>query len=71
MSLAALVGRFVGAVLAECGPVLVEILRSAFKDTVEDSRPSGALVERLRARLRHPNDLRERRGSGSSEADPS
>ena len=51
MSLAVILGRFLGAVLAECAPILSEIVadgfRKAFTPTVED----GARRPDLRAAL--------------------
>lgn len=46
-AIAVLVGKFIGAVLAQCGPVIVEILQSAFKPTAEDSKAPDALRNRL------------------------
>lgn len=51
VNLAVLLGRFIGAVLAECGPVIVEILQSAFNPTAEDSKAPDALSKRLHDRL--------------------
>ena len=55
LQLAAIVGRFIGAVLAECAPVLVEILshaiREAFTDTVEDGARDDDLRKRLLERV--------------------
>lgn len=50
-ALAALLGRFVGAMLAECGPMIAEILASAFRPTSEDGARRDALRERLLAML--------------------
>lgn len=64
--LAAIIGRFLGAVLAECAPVLVQILREARRDTAEDSMVPDDLVLRLRERLRrHQDDLRLGRDAGA------
>lgn len=57
-------GQFLGAVLAECAPVLVEILREAQRDTVEDGARRDDLRERLLERVRAM--ARRPRGSGSS-----
>jgi hypothetical protein len=55
-SLAASLGRFMGAVLVECAPVLVEIMvhaiREASQNTVEDGARRRDLRERLADRLR-------------------
>ena len=59
--LAVVLGRFVGAVLAECAPVLVEIIahaiQKALANTVEDGARRDDLRERLLERLRaaHPD----------------
>lgn len=46
-SLSVAVGKFVGAVLSECAPVLEEIfyraLKRAFSDTAEVSKPNDSL----------------------------
>jgi hypothetical protein len=53
--LAAMLGRFFGAMLAECAPVLVEIIsqsiRSAFADTVEDGARRDDLRQRLLSKI--------------------
>lgn len=63
-SLAIVLGKFIGAVLSECAPVIAAILaeglRRAITDTVEDSAAAdAALVERLRKRLRDTGHLPE------------
>jgi len=54
-SLAVLFGRFIGAALAECAPVLAKILaegiKLAFKDTVEEGKAPDGLAADLRARI--------------------
>lgn len=47
MAFAAWLGQFVGAVLAECGPVIVEILKASFRSTAEDSKAPADLRKRL------------------------
>lgn len=60
MGLAVWLGRFLGAILAECGPALADILyvaiRRARDNTVEDSTASDVLRERLLKRLRDTNN---------------
>ena len=51
MTFAASIGRFVGAVLAECAPVLVEILSTAIRRAFSDSVEMGEAPADLRARL--------------------
>jgi hypothetical protein len=67
--LAAMLGRFFGAMLAECAPVLVEIIthavQNAFADTVEDGARRDALRERLLERLRPPSRIDPARGTGT------
>lgn len=53
-ALAVLVGRFLGAVLAQCAPVIVGIIREILKDTVEDGARRDDLRERLLDKL-HEN----------------
>ena len=55
-SLAVVLGRFIGAVLAECGPVIVAILREAFRDTAEEGKAPEALREELQSALRRLPD---------------
>lgn len=47
----ALVGRFVGGVLAECAPVLVSILSAAIKKATTKTAEDGAIDEKLKAEL--------------------
>jgi len=75
VNLAAVLGRFVGAVLAECGPVIVEIIANAIKlsttNTVEDGAIRDGLRERLLSRLHpRPNDPSTVRGTGTPSGDP-
>lgn len=67
-SLAVVLGRFVGAMLAECAPVLVGILseaiRNALKDTVEDGAVRDDLRNRLLARLRRSDSANPSGGAG-------
>ena len=69
---AATLGRFIGAVLAECAPVLVgiveEAIRRATSDTVEDSAAPADLTARLLARLRGPDDTRKSGDAGTTPA---
>lgn len=51
MALAVWLGRFIGAVLAECGPMIVEVIRACFTNTAQDSKPPADLRARLLARL--------------------
>ncbi|MGH7143121.1 MAG: hypothetical protein ACREJ2_03185 [Planctomycetota bacterium] len=59
MNLAEWLGQFIGSVLAECAPVLVEILSHAIReglgDTVEDGAVRDDLRQRLLSRLRQSN----------------
>ena len=58
-TLAATIGRFIGAVLAECAPVLVAIIREILNepDTVEDGAAPADLTARLLAKLhKHADD---------------
>ena len=67
--LAVAFGRFAGAVLAECAPVLVEIIahaiQKAFTNTVEDGARRDDLRERLLERLRAPNTHRAGAAGGT------
>jgi len=56
--LAAILGRFVGAVLKECGPTIVDILAAAIRKAFNDSIEDGKAPEELRNRL--TNDLRSK-----------
>ena len=47
MALAVTFGRFIGAVLAECGPVIVEILKASFRNSAEDGKAPEDLKKRL------------------------
>ena len=49
--LAVALGRFLGALLAECAPVLVEILAHAIREGLADSVEDGARRDDLRERL--------------------
>jgi len=49
--LAAWVGRFVGAVLRECGPTIVDILAAAIRAAINDTVEDGATRDDLRTRL--------------------
>jgi len=73
MTIAAIVGRFIGAVLAECGPVLAEILRSAIRDATNDTVETGErdrdLRARLLARLRDSRDSHSAGGAGAATRD--
>ncbi len=51
MNLAVILGRFLGAVLAECGPVLAEILSHAIREGLSDTVEDGARRDDLRQRL--------------------
>jgi hypothetical protein len=68
-ALAVILGRFLGAVLAECGPVLAEILahaiREAKRDTVEDGACRPSLRERLLRRVRDARDRGPDGGAGA------
>jgi len=73
--LAAILGRFVGAMLKECGPVIVDIVaagvRKAFNDTVEDGKAPEELRNRLTDDLRSKLAARVRdQGSDSSTGGP-
>ena len=54
------IGRFIGAILAECGPALADILytaiRRAHDNTVEDSTAPDNLKYRLVKRVRDANN---------------
>lgn len=52
-ALAALLGGILARVLAYCAPVIVEILREAAKDTVENGAVRDDLRERLLERVRN------------------
>jgi len=49
--LAVVLGRFLGAMLAECAPVLVEVLAYAIREGLADSVEDGARRDDLRERL--------------------
>lgn len=69
MSLAVSLGNFIGAVLKQCAPEIVSILRAAFRDTAEDSKAPPDLRDRLSAeleRMRHKDDLRTGGDSGKT-----
>lgn len=72
MTLAAWLGRFIGAMLAECGPVLVdlavEIYKRATTDTAEIGATDDALRARLLARLRDADNLHQSGGAGDAAA---
>lgn len=66
-SLATFLGKFLGLILAELAPVIVEIIR-ATKNTVEDSNPSNDLRSRLLNKLRSvENGIRPSTGSDKTE----
>jgi hypothetical protein len=71
--LAAMLGRFFGAMLAECAPVLVEVIReaiqSAFADTVEDGARRDDLRKRLLERVRAAGRTGAARRTGANPAD--
>ena len=67
--LAVTVGRFVGAVLAECAPVLVEVIRECMRDTAEDGARRDDLRERLLERLRDSGHLRADGRAGKNPPD--
>lgn len=74
MSLAVMLGRFIGAMLAECGPVLAEILssaiRSALENTAEDSKPDADLRSRLLQRLQSARNADSVREGGRPDPNP-
>ena len=74
MNIAAIIGRFIGAVLAECGPVLVTIftesIRAAFTDTIEDGISRSDLRERLLRKLRDASNRDTTGGAGSTPGTP-
>lgn len=70
-NLAAAIGRFVGAVLAECGPEIVRILRAAFRNTMEDGQLDDDLRAKLLGQLRDKDDLRPGGLSGETPRDDS
>jgi hypothetical protein len=74
MSLAVILGRFFGAMLAECAPVITEIIahaiRQAFSDTVEDGARRDDLRERLLERLHANGPGASGRAGAAPEADP-
>lgn len=61
---AAIAGRFLGLVLAQLAPVIVEIIREAAKDTVVEGVRRDDLRNRLLERVRNANDLRSPGGAG-------
>lgn len=76
MPAAAWLGTFIGAVLKECGPMIVEIiaaaLRKGFAHEVIDSEAPEDLKNRLQARLdelhermRKPGDIHPQGGAGA------
>ena len=71
--LAVVLGRFLGAMLAECAPVLVEVMADAIRkglaDTVEDGARRGDLRERLLRRLRQSRDHGSPGGAGAATGD--
>ena len=71
--MAVILGRFLGAVLAECAPVLVAILAEAIKrgttDTAVDSLPDSDLRNALDQRVRDADRLRPGRGPGAPAGD--
>ena len=72
-NLAVIFGRFLGAALAECAPVLVEILsnaiRQGFADQVEDGARRDDLRNRLLERVRQSNVARSSGGTGADSGD--
>jgi hypothetical protein len=68
-ALAGALGRFVGAMLAECAPVIVGIIKEALHDTVEDGAARDDLRSRLLDRLRHSDSARAAGGTGEAPAD--
>lgn len=67
MALAAVIGQFIGAVLDQCGPSIVRILRDAFRNTSEDSKAPEDLKSRLHdAVSKLPNSEDDIRPSGDS-----
>ena len=74
MSLAALLGRFLGAVLAECAPVLSEIVADGFRKALTPTVEDGARRPDLRARLLeqlHAHNLGSTRRTGQTEEEDS
>ena len=73
MKFAILFGRFIGAALVECAPVLSEILshaiRTALTDSVEDGASRDDLRSRLLRRVHDAHNLGTAGGAGSSSAD--
>jgi len=75
VSLAAWLGRFIGSVLAELAPVLLELYREFKKPTSEDGAAPDDLRNRLRDRInrlpdgRDSDDLHSAGRSGSVEGD--
>lgn len=68
-AIAAAAGRFVGAMLDECGPKIVDILetaiRRAFSDSIEEGARRPELVRRLGDRVFE--SFGRRAGGGASE----
>jgi len=69
-ALAVWLGNFIGAILAQCAPVLVQILKeaiqSAFTSTVETSNGPYDLRKRLLERLRSSDNYRRAGNSGTA-----
>lgn len=65
---AATAGRFIGAVLAECGPVIYElgvrIIRDANKETMVVADRDDDLRDRLVDKLRQSHSLSEKGNAG-------
>lgn len=70
MSLAVSLGSFIGAVLKQCAPEIVLILRAAFRDTAEDSKAPDDVIARLQSRLdrmrREQDDIRKGRDTSKT-----
>lgn len=75
MGLASTLGKFIGAVLAECAPILVEIIIAAIRgsyESVEESSRRPDLRKRLLERLHknHPDSSGgTRKTTGTPEED--
>ena len=61
-------GRFLGAVLAECAPVIISIIKESTRDTIEDGATRDDLRNRLLAQLpvADSSSVRDAGGIGTS-----
>lgn len=53
---ASIIGRFIGAILAECAPTIIKIIRESRRNEVQDSNAPSHLIERLNEQLSNSTD---------------